>query len=57
MESYLAYSSFLAEVNNERTTKNSEYARNLNNTEMLVMYLFTEDETLVPKESAVSVTP
>jgi palmitoyl-protein thioesterase len=57
MESYLAHSSFLADVNNERTTKNSEYARNLNNTEMLVMYLFTEDETLVPKESAVSVTP
>lgn len=52
MESYLANSNFLADINNEREVKNEGYAANLKTLENFVMYLFDEDVTVVPKESA-----
>ncbi|KAK9367634.1 Alpha/Beta hydrolase protein [Lipomyces kononenkoae] len=51
-DEYLERSGFLADVNNERGIKNATYASNLSSLEELVLYLFTEDETVVPKESA-----
>ncbi|KAK9249007.1 Alpha/Beta hydrolase protein [Lipomyces tetrasporus] len=51
-DKYLEESGFLADVNNERELKNITYAENLASLEELVLYLFTGDETVVPKESA-----
>ncbi|KFZ06556.1 hypothetical protein V501_07308 [Pseudogymnoascus sp. VKM F-4519 (FW-2642)] len=52
MENYLANSNFLADINNEREVKNEGYAANLRKLENFVMYMFDEDVTVVPKESA-----
>ncbi|KAK9374901.1 Alpha/Beta hydrolase protein [Lipomyces chichibuensis] len=51
-DTYLERSGFLADINNERRVKNATYAENLSSLENLVLYLFTEDETVVPKETA-----
>ncbi|KAK9313547.1 Alpha/Beta hydrolase protein [Lipomyces starkeyi] len=51
-DTYLERSGFLADINNERQVKNATYAENLSSLEELVLYLFTEDETVVPKETA-----
>lgn len=52
LEGYLEHSNFLADVNNERTVKNSRYRENIKKLERFVMYMFSEDITVVPKESA-----
>ncbi|KAI9841531.1 MAG: hypothetical protein M1837_000632 [Sclerophora amabilis] len=52
LDDYLESSNFLADVNNERKVKNEEYKKRLGSLENFVMYLFTEDTTVVPKESA-----
>lgn len=52
LEGYLEHSNFLADVNNERTVKNSRYKENIKKLERFVMYMFSEDLTVVPKESA-----
>ena len=52
LDSYLESSNFLADVNNERETKNATYRQNLARLENFVMYLFEDDKTMVPKESA-----
>lgn len=51
-EQYLTYSNFLADINNEREEKNATYAKNLARLNKFVMYMFEEDVTVVPKESA-----
>jgi palmitoyl-protein thioesterase len=51
-EGYLEHSNFLADLNNERAEKNGEYARNLGAAEDFAMYVFEDDETVIPKESA-----
>lgn len=51
-EAYLDGSNFLADVNNEREHKVDEYKKNLAGLERLVMYMFEDDTTLIPKESA-----
>ncbi|KAK6343457.1 hypothetical protein TWF730_011046 [Orbilia blumenaviensis] len=52
MERYLESSGFLADINNERETKNGEYKSNLGNLEGgLVLYKFDEDQVIIPKES------
>jgi palmitoyl-protein thioesterase len=51
-EDYLEYSNFLADVNNERALKNKTYAENLASLDKFAMYIFDEDETVIPKESA-----
>lgn len=50
-ENYLLYSNFLADINNERVLKNQTYAENMKKLDNFVMYLFSEDTTVVPKES------
>lgn len=50
-EEYLEHSHFLADVNNERAHKKSEYAARLARLEKFVMFVFEDDKTVVPKES------
>jgi len=50
-ENYLEHSNFLADVNNERKTKNSTYAENLAALTKFVMVVFHDDKTVIPKES------
>jgi palmitoyl-protein thioesterase len=50
-EEYLDNSNFLADINNERVLKNVTYAKNLAALDNFVMYLFEDDETVIPKES------
>lgn len=52
METYLEHSGFLADINNERQDKNATYKQNLVKLKGFVMYMFEEDETVVPKESS-----
>ncbi|KAK9461624.1 Alpha/Beta hydrolase protein [Lipomyces oligophaga] len=51
-EQYLEMSGFLADINNERPDKNETYACQIADLEKLVLYMFTEDTTVNPKESA-----
>ncbi|CAO2653742.1 Nn.00g031530.m01.CDS01 [Neocucurbitaria sp. VM-36] len=48
---YLENSNFLADINNERVLKNVTYAKNLAALDNLVLYLFEDDTTVIPKES------
>jgi palmitoyl-protein thioesterase len=52
LESYLESSNWLADVNNEREEKNLFYIANMRDLERFVMYIFSEDTTAIPKESA-----
>lgn len=53
MDTYLASNHFLTSINNEiPTSRNQSYARNLASLQKLTLVLFTEDKTVVPKESA-----
>jgi palmitoyl-protein thioesterase len=52
IDSYLEYSNFLADINNERVLKNETYARNIAALENLVLYVFEDDTTVIPKETA-----
>lgn len=50
---YLEVNKFLTSINNEiPETRNEAYAQNLASLEHLVLILFTNDRTVVPKESA-----
>jgi palmitoyl-protein thioesterase len=51
LESYLQFSNFLADINNERALKNEQYKKNLATLEKFVMYVFEDDETVIPKET------
>lgn len=48
---YLEHSNFLADINNERSEKNKTYAANIASLAKFVMFVFDEDETVIPKES------
>jgi palmitoyl-protein thioesterase len=50
-EQYLENSNFLADINNERLLKNKTYKENLEKLEKFVMYIFEDDETVVPMQS------
>lgn len=50
-DEYLESSNFLADINNERVLKNVSYAKHLAGLDNFVMYLFEDDETVIPKES------
>ncbi|KAL8778471.1 MAG: hypothetical protein Q9213_007394 [Squamulea squamosa] len=53
LHGYLENSNFLAGINNEREGHcNATYKENLQKLKKFVMYMFSEDETVVPKESA-----
>ncbi|ERF70484.1 hypothetical protein EPUS_07340 [Endocarpon pusillum Z07020] len=49
---YLKSSNFLADVNNERALKNKTYADNIASLNKFVMYMFADDTTVIPKQSA-----
>ncbi|KAF2796981.1 alpha/beta-hydrolase [Melanomma pulvis-pyrius CBS 109.77] len=49
---YLEHSNFLADINNERELKNATYAANLAKLDKFAMYVFEDDTTVIPKESA-----
>lgn len=52
-ETYLHTNHFLPYINNEiEEVRNQTYARNLASLSNLVLVIFTEDKTVVPKESA-----
>lgn len=51
LDNYLESSHWLADINNEKAVKNATYAKNVAKLENLVMVLFDEDETVIPKES------
>ena len=51
LEPYLKHSNFLADVNNERKGKNQTYKENLMRLQKFVMFLFKEDQTVIPKQS------
>ncbi|KAF1913048.1 Alpha/Beta hydrolase protein [Ampelomyces quisqualis] len=48
---YLESSAFLADINNERELKNPSYAERLARLHHFVMYVFEDDQTVIPKES------
>lgn len=52
LDAYLEHSNFLADVNNERDVKNLTYKTNLISLNRFAMFMFDEDQTAVPKESA-----
>ena len=52
LENYLKSSNFLADINNERSKKNSTYKKNIMKLERFAMYMFKDDKTVVPKQSA-----
>jgi palmitoyl-protein thioesterase len=53
LEPYLEHSAFLADINGERSeARNGSYARRLSSLERLVMIMFEDDTTVIPKESA-----
>lgn len=53
LETYFSANHFLTSINNELpVSRNATYARNLASLNTLVLVLFTEDKTAVPKESA-----
>jgi palmitoyl-protein thioesterase len=53
METYLESNHFLTSINNELAgTRNKTYAHNLASLETLILVLFKQDKTVVPKESA-----
>ncbi|KAJ9314693.1 hypothetical protein DTO271D3_4939 [Paecilomyces variotii] len=52
LDLYLEHSNFLADVNNERVLKNVTYKKNLMSLNRFAMFMFENDQTAVPKESA-----
>lgn len=52
IDKYLEHSNLLADINNERVEKNSTYRHKFSSISKLVLITFTEDATLVPKDSA-----
>ena len=50
-EEYLAASNFLADVNNEREVKSDVYKERIAELEKFVMFVFENDETVIPKET------
>jgi len=51
-DKYLEHSNFLADINNERPIKNPKYKENISRLDNLVMYMFEDDTTAIPKETA-----
>ncbi len=51
-ESYLQYSTFLSDLNNEKDEKNNEYKKRMEDLEKVVLIKFTEDTMIIPRETA-----
>ena len=52
LDAYLESSNFLADINNERETKNATYKENMKKLDRFAMYMFSDDTTVIPKQSA-----
>ncbi|KAL6719925.1 hypothetical protein ACLMJK_001846 [Lecanora helva] len=52
LEAYLENSNFLADINNEREKKNKTYRENMKKLDRFTMYMFSDDTTVIPPESA-----
>jgi palmitoyl-protein thioesterase len=52
LERYLQFSEFLADINNEIGRKNQTYIERLGALEKLVLFRFSNDTTVVPRDSA-----
>ena len=52
LDNYLEHSNFLADINNERKVKNDTYKENMKKLRRFAMFMFADDTTVVPKESA-----
>eukprot|EP00884_Botryococcus_braunii_P007153 jgi/Botrbrau1/16439/Bobra.0142s0035.1 len=52
LPSYLAYNPFLPDINNELPAKNTTYKDNLASLERLVLFKFSKDLIVVPRESS-----
>jgi palmitoyl-protein thioesterase len=52
LHTYLQNSQFLADINNERDTKNVTYAKQISSLKKLVLFRFSNDTTVVPRDSA-----
>lgn len=51
-ETYLDSSNFLADINNERVLKNEVYKKNIAGLSNFVMYMFEDDTTVIPRQTA-----
>ncbi|KAG8936307.1 hypothetical protein FRC02_003244 [Tulasnella sp. 418] len=51
-DDYIEHNHWLPLINNELSYRNRTYPRNFSSLKNLVLILFSEDETLIPKESA-----
>lgn len=49
---YLEHSNLLADINNERAVKSTAYRDNMAQLASFAMYMFADDTTVIPKESA-----
>ena len=52
LNSYKKYSTFLADLNNEKEEKNNEYKKRIKNLEKVVLIKFSRDTMILPKETA-----
>jgi len=53
MADYLKFNKFLPDINNELGRKNGQYRRNMVSLNKFVMYMFGDDDVVVPRESSV----
>lgn len=53
-DEYLRKSRFLADINNEREPRSASYKENLESLDNLIMFMFSEDTQVVPKETSVT---
>ncbi|UNI16844.1 Palmitoyl-protein hydrolase [Purpureocillium takamizusanense] len=51
-DTYLDASNFLADINNERPLKNETYKKNIASLENIVLYMFEDDTTVIPRRTA-----
>ena len=52
LEKYLRQSSFISDINNEKTNWNRDYADRMKTLKKLVLIMYQNDSVLVPRESA-----
>lgn len=52
LQPYLDNSNFLADINNERVLKNEAYRANIAALDNLVLYMFEDDTTVVPRQTS-----
>ena len=52
IESYINFSSFLADLNNEKKEKNPEYKKRIMDLNRILLVKFSEDTMIIPRETA-----